>query len=73
LRSQQESSTVVYTDNEWTPKVHTATAYLESLNPEERRAVEHGAAGGFGGATVVGHPPERAPERPTPSPIGSLI
>jgi hypothetical protein len=27
--------------------VQTATAYLEVLNPEQRRAVEHGAAGGL--------------------------
>ncbi len=29
------------------PKVQTATAYLETLNPEQRRAVEHGDAGGL--------------------------
>ena len=28
-------------------QVQTATAYLETLNPEQRRAVEHGAAGGL--------------------------
>src|SRR5579862_2848765 len=27
------------------PSVPSAAAYLESLNPEQRRAVEHGAAG----------------------------
>ena len=27
--------------------MQTATAYLETLNPEQRRAVEHGAAGGL--------------------------
>src|SRR6202011_5892327 len=47
LRSQQESSTVVYSDNKWTSKVQTETRYLETLNPEQRRAVEHGAAGGL--------------------------
>jgi DNA helicase-2/ATP-dependent DNA helicase PcrA len=47
LRAQQESSTVVYSDHERTPKVQTATAYLETLNPEQRLAVEHGAAGGL--------------------------
>ena len=47
LRSRQESSTVVYSNHERTPKVQTATAYLETLNPEQRRAVEHGAAGGL--------------------------
>ncbi|MEH2553659.1 hypothetical protein V1286_001188 [Bradyrhizobium algeriense] len=47
LRLQQESSTVVHSDNEWTPRVQTATTYLEILNPEQRRAVEHGAAGGL--------------------------
>ena len=47
MRSRQESSTVVYSDHERTPKVQTATAYLETLNPEQRRAVEHGAAGGL--------------------------
>jgi DNA helicase II / ATP-dependent DNA helicase PcrA len=47
LRSQQESSTVIYSDHERTPKVKTATAYLETLNPEQRRAVEHGAADGL--------------------------
>jgi DNA helicase-2/ATP-dependent DNA helicase PcrA len=46
LRLQQESSTV-YSGNERTPKVQTAAAYLETLNPEQRRAVEHGAAGGL--------------------------
>ena len=34
-------------DNEWKPKVQTATAYLQTLNPEQRRAVEHGAAEGL--------------------------
>jgi hypothetical protein len=29
------------------PKVQMATTYLETLNPEQRRAVEHGAAGGL--------------------------
>jgi DNA helicase-2/ATP-dependent DNA helicase PcrA len=47
LRSEQESSTVVYLHHEWTPQVQTATAYLETLNPEQRRAVEHGAEGGL--------------------------
>jgi DNA helicase-2/ATP-dependent DNA helicase PcrA len=47
LRSQQESSTVVYPNHERTPKVQTSAAYLETLNPEQRRAVEHGAAGGL--------------------------
>ena len=47
LRSRQESLTVVYSNHERTPKVQTATAYLETLNPEQRRAVEHGAAGGL--------------------------
>jgi DNA helicase II / ATP-dependent DNA helicase PcrA len=30
-----------------TPKVQTATTYLDTLNPEQRCAVEHGAAGGL--------------------------
>ena len=47
MRSRQESSTVVYSNHERTPKVQTATAYLETLNPEQRRAVEHGPAGGL--------------------------
>ena len=47
MRSKQESLTVVYSNHERTPKVQTATAYLETLNPEQRRAVEHGAAGGL--------------------------
>src|SRR6476646_5953954 len=47
LRSKQESSTVVDSNHERTPKVQTATAYLETLNPEQRSAVEHGAAGGL--------------------------
>ncbi len=47
LRSRQESSNVVYSDRQRIPKVQTATAYLDSLNPEQRRAVEHGAAGGL--------------------------
>src|SRR6202140_3745448 len=46
-RSRQESLTVVYSDHERTPKGQTATAYLETLNPEQRRAVEHGPAGGL--------------------------
>jgi DNA helicase II / ATP-dependent DNA helicase PcrA len=33
--------------------VHTATAYLETLNPEQRRAVEHGAAGGAAAAPLL--------------------
>jgi DNA helicase-2/ATP-dependent DNA helicase PcrA len=47
LRSQQESLTLAYSNHERTPKVQTATAYLETLNPEQRRAVEHGPAGGL--------------------------
>src|SRR2546423_1237803 len=47
LRSRQESLTVVSPNHERTPKVQTAIAYLETLNPEQRRAVEHGAAGGL--------------------------
>ena len=47
MRSQQESSTVVDSNHERTPNVQTATAYLETLNPEQRRAVEHGAKGGL--------------------------
>ena len=34
-----------------TPKM--ATAYLETLNPEQRRAVEHGAAGGLAVAPLL--------------------
>jgi DNA helicase II / ATP-dependent DNA helicase PcrA len=34
-----------------TPKM--ATAYLETLNPEQRRAVEHGAAGGSAAAPLL--------------------
>ena len=46
MRSQQESSTVLF--QQWMDaQVQTATAYLETLNPEQRRAVEHGAAGGL--------------------------
>ena len=44
--------TVVYSNHERTPKVQTATAYLETLNPEQRRAVEHGAAGGLAAAPL---------------------
>jgi len=47
LRSQRESLTVVYSDLERTTKVQPATPYLETLNPEQRRAVEHGAVGGL--------------------------
>ena len=46
MRSRRESSTVANSDNEWTATVQTAPAYLESLNPEQRRAVEHGSSGG---------------------------
>jgi len=45
LRSRQESSTVDASNNGWTPNVQTAAAYLEGLNAEQRRAVEHGATG----------------------------
>jgi DNA helicase-2/ATP-dependent DNA helicase PcrA len=45
LRLRQESSTVVYSDHERTPKLQTSTTYLEALNPEQRLAVEHGAPG----------------------------
>ncbi len=41
------SAEVSNSDHEWTPKVQTATTYLETLNPEQRRAVEHGTAGGL--------------------------
>src|SRR3954451_23176502 len=53
LRSQQESSTVVYSNHERTPQVQTATAYLETLNPEQRRAVEYGPAGGLAAAPLL--------------------
>ena len=33
--------------------MHTATAYLETLNPEQRRAVEHGAAEGLAAALLL--------------------
>src|SRR5207244_10257010 len=35
------------------PTVQTADAYLETLNPEQRRAVEHGAAGGLAAAPLL--------------------
>src|SRR6185503_18563242 len=53
LRSRQESSTVVCSGSEWTPKVQTASAYLQTLNPEQRRAVEHGAAGGSAASPLL--------------------
>src|SRR3954447_254344 len=53
LRSRQESSTVVYSNHERTPQVQTATAYLETLNPEQRRAVEYGPAGGLPAAPLL--------------------
>src|SRR5436305_1447193 len=53
LRSRQESLTVVNSNHERTPKVQTATAYLETLNPEQRRAVEHGPAGGLAAAPLL--------------------
>jgi hypothetical protein len=53
LRSAQESRTVVDSDHQRTPKVQTETAYLETLNPEQRRAVEHGAAGGLAAAPLL--------------------
>src|SRR5580692_1999046 len=49
----QESSTVNSSDHGWTPTVQTAAAYLETLNPEQRRAVEHGAAGGLAAAPLL--------------------
>ncbi|MBR1146141.1 ATP-dependent helicase [Bradyrhizobium sp. AUGA SZCCT0431] len=33
--------------------MQTATAYLETLNPEQRRAVEHGAAGGLAASPLL--------------------
>ena len=33
--------------------MQTAAAYLETLNPEQRRAVEHGAAGGSAAAPLL--------------------
>ena len=33
--------------------MQTATAYLETLNPEQRRAVEHGAVGGLAAAPLL--------------------
>ena len=53
LAAATESLTVVCYDHERTPKVHTATAYLETLNPEQRRAVEHGAAEGLAAALLL--------------------
>ena len=47
MRPQQESPTVLFSDHERTPKVQAATAYLETLSSQQRRAVEHGAAGGL--------------------------
>jgi DNA helicase II / ATP-dependent DNA helicase PcrA len=47
LRTGRESSTVVCSGHERAPDVQTATAYLDTLNSEQRRAVEHGAAGGL--------------------------
>src|SRR5881628_3785773 len=34
-------------------QMHMAAGYLETLNPEQRRAVEHGAAGGLAGAPLL--------------------
>src|SRR6185369_4214275 len=34
-------------------QVQTATAYLDTLNPEQRRAVEHGASGGLAAAPLL--------------------
>jgi DNA helicase-2/ATP-dependent DNA helicase PcrA len=53
VRSRQESLTVAYSNHERTPKVQTATAYLEPLNPEQRRAVEHGPAGGLAATRLL--------------------
>jgi DNA helicase-2/ATP-dependent DNA helicase PcrA len=39
--------------DEWTSKVQTASAYLETLNPEQRRAVEHGTADGLAAAPLL--------------------
>src|SRR3954462_7112009 len=47
LRSWRESPTVVRANHERTRNLQTATTYLETLNPEQRRAVEHGAASGL--------------------------
>jgi hypothetical protein len=72
LRLRQESSTVANSDDKWTATVQTASAYLETLNPEQRRAVEHGASGGQA-TSPRSSSRERVPERPIPSPTGSPI
>jgi len=69
-------------------QVQTATAYLEPLNPEQRRAVEHGAAGGLA-ARAAGHcrsrvrkdqhprpssrPSDRSGRRPAPNPVDDVF
>ncbi len=53
LRSPRESSTVTHSNHDRDEQVQTAAAYLESLNPEQRRAVEHGAAGGLAAAPLL--------------------
>jgi DNA helicase-2/ATP-dependent DNA helicase PcrA len=80
--------TVIYSNQERTPEVRTATAYLEALNPEQRRAVEHGPAGGLA-APPAGHrrswvrkdqhprpsgrPPGRSGRRPAPDPADDVF
>jgi DNA helicase-2/ATP-dependent DNA helicase PcrA len=43
----------MYSNHDRDAQVQTAAAYLEALNPEQRRAVEHGAAGGLPGAPLL--------------------
>jgi DNA helicase-2/ATP-dependent DNA helicase PcrA len=53
LRSNRESSTVDHHRRRTDIPVQTATSYLEALNPEQRRAVEHGAAGGLAATPLL--------------------
>ena len=54
LRSKQESSTVIYSDMDEFLKVHTATAYFEALNPNQRRS-SRTVLRGIGGAAPARH------------------
>src|ERR1035441_7934207 len=55
LRSQQESSTVIYSDHERTPKGKTATPYPQTPKPGQGGAVEPGPRRRTGRAAAARH------------------
>ena len=53
LRPERESSTLDRHRRRTDIPVQTAITYLDALNPEQRRAVEHGSAGGLAAAPLL--------------------